>query len=215
VWHTYETGKLSPEGRRMATPGQLVQVMADALGISRATVFQYDRVLSEHGLRSKHGRGTSAAKVTSRDAANLLTAIAAASPLGLSAKDSAEICKKFSALRSLGPAEAKSEVAKLGLESLARLPDGHSFEKALAALIECAGQREFAMMNDGAVWVQFMGPTPSAQIVVGPLFGIYADARKHKRSPIATGLVHSSSINTQIIRALGALLIQPGASDGH
>jgi hypothetical protein len=198
----------------MATPGQLVQVMAVALCIPRATVFQYDRVLSEHGLRSKHGRGTSAAKVTSRDAANLLTAIAASSSLGLSAKDSAKICKTFSALRSLGP-DSKSEVSKFGLESLAALPESHSFDKALAALIECAGQREFSRLNEGAVWVQFLGPIPSAQIVVESLFGIYADTRKHKRSPIATGLVHSSSVNIQTIRALGALVMQPGASDGN
>ena len=196
----------------MATPGQLVQVMADALGMSKATVFQYDRVLSEHGLRSKRGRGTSAAKVTSHDAANLLTAIAGSSPLGLSAKDSEAICKKFSALRSLGPVGAKSELSKRGLESLATLPDGHSFEKALAALIECAGQHEFSMMKEGTVWVQFMGPTPSAQIVVESLFGIYADTRKHKRSPIATGLVHSSSVNTQTIRALGLLVTGGGIS---
>ena len=60
----------------MATPGQLVQVMADILGIPKATVTQYDRVLAEKGLRSKGGRGTSAARVTSRDAANLLIALA-------------------------------------------------------------------------------------------------------------------------------------------
>ena len=61
----------------MATPGQLVQAMATALGISVATVTQYDRQLAENGLRSKGGRGVSAAAVTARDAANLLIAIAA------------------------------------------------------------------------------------------------------------------------------------------
>ena len=30
----------------MATPGQLVKAMADTLGISKATVTQYDRVLA-------------------------------------------------------------------------------------------------------------------------------------------------------------------------
>ena len=98
----------------MATPGQLVQVMADVLGIARATVFQYDRVLSEHGLRTKRGRGTSAAKVTSHDVANLLTAIGASSPLGLSAKNAVEICKKYSALMSIGPIGAKVKSRNLG-----------------------------------------------------------------------------------------------------
>jgi hypothetical protein len=201
----------------MATPGQLVQVTADVLGLSKATVVQYDRVLSEHGLRSKRGRGTSAAKVTSRDVANLLTAIGASSALGLSAKDAVEICKKFSALTSVGPAGARSEVSKVGLEGLASLPDGHSFREALSALIECAGQREFAGMDDAAVWVQFSGPVPSAQIVVGStLFGNYRDARKYKRTSRSDraerGLVHTSSVSTPTIRALGALVSGDGTT---
>jgi hypothetical protein len=151
----------------MATPGQLVEVMADVLGISKATAVQYDRVLAENGLRSKHGRGTSAAKVTARDAANLLTAIGASSLFGLSAKDAVEICKKYSALVSLKSGEASSEVSKLGLEALARLPDGHSFGKALVALIECAGQPQFSALDDSSVWVQFFGPIPSARMTVG------------------------------------------------
>jgi len=204
----------------MATPGQLVQVMANVLGISKATVVQYDRVLSEHGLRSKHGRGTSAAQVTSRDAANLLTAIAASSPLGLSAKDAVEICKRFSALVSGGPARAKAEVSKLGFKRLVSLPDGHSFGKALAALVECGGQSEFSRMDDGAVWVQFSGPIASAQIIVGNWrFGIYGGTRKYKRLSRSgrseRGLIHTSSVNTPTIRALGSLLMQPGTSDDH
>src|SRR5258705_11448956 len=59
----------------MATPGQLVKCIAEALGIPEPTVVQYDRLLSENGMRSKGGRGTSAAKVTAVDAANLLIAI--------------------------------------------------------------------------------------------------------------------------------------------
>jgi hypothetical protein len=204
----------------MATPGQLVEAMADALGISKATVFQYDRVLSEHGLRSKRGRGTSAAKVTPLDVANLLTAIGASSPLGLSAKDAVEICKKYSALRSVGPAGAKSEVSKIGLERLASLPDGHSFQQALAALIECAGQREFSALDDAAIYVQFVGPIPRAQIVVGVWpFGHYVDTRKYKRSSqsdrVERGLVHTSSVSTPTIRALGALVSEPGTSNDH
>jgi len=194
----------------MATPGQLVQVMADALGVPKATVVQYDRVLAENGFRSKHGRGTSAAKVTSRYAANLLTAIGASSPLGLSAKDAVEACRKFASLISVGPAGAKREMSKLGLEKLASLPDGHSFENALSALIECGGQREFSALGDSSVWVQFIGPATSAQIVIGShLFGNYADAQKYKRSPrtrVGRGLVHASSVTTPAIRALGALV---------
>ena len=195
----------------MATPGQLVQVMANVLGIAKATVVQYDRVLAENGLRSMRGRGTSAAKMTSRDAANLLTAIGGSYPLGLSAKNAVEICKKFSALISVGPAEAKSEVAKFGLEILATLPDGHSFEKALSALIESAGEPGFSAGDDAGVWVQFGGPIPSTQIVVGStLFGHYVDPRKYKHlslgDRVQAGFVHTASISTPTIRALGALV---------
>ena len=59
----------------MATPGQMVQTMADVLGIPAATVSQYDRQLAEAGLRTTGGRGPSAAKVGATDAANLLIAI--------------------------------------------------------------------------------------------------------------------------------------------
>ena len=59
----------------MATPGQMVQTMADVLGMPAATVSQYDRQLAEAGLRTTGGRGPSAAKVGATDAANLLIAI--------------------------------------------------------------------------------------------------------------------------------------------
>jgi len=195
----------------MATPGQLVRVMADVLGISKPTVVQYDRALAENGLRSKSGRGTSAAKVTSSDAANLLTAIGGSSPLGLSAKNAVEICKQFSALTSIGPAESKSKVSALGLKGLANLPDGHSFERALSALIECAAQPEFSALDDASVWVQFTGPIPGAQIIVGSwLFSHYANTRKYRRSlrsgVTERGLIHTSSLMTPGIRALGALV---------
>ena len=82
----------------MATPGQLVKAMADTLGISKATVTQYDRVLAEKGLRSRGGRGTSAARITSRDAANLLIALATSPILGLSAKDAVVNCEAYASL---------------------------------------------------------------------------------------------------------------------
>ena len=39
----------------MATPGQLVKCIAEALSIPEASVVQYDRLLAENGLRSKGG----------------------------------------------------------------------------------------------------------------------------------------------------------------
>jgi hypothetical protein len=73
----------------MATPGQLVETTAAILGIPQPTIALYDRVLSEHGLRSKGGRGRSAAKVNARDAAHLLLAVIGSSMSGASTKDAA------------------------------------------------------------------------------------------------------------------------------
>ena len=62
----------------MATPGELVDTMAEVLGLPIATVTQYDRQLAENSLRSRGGRSRGPAqKVTPRDAANLLISIMA------------------------------------------------------------------------------------------------------------------------------------------
>lgn len=191
--------------------------MADVLGVPKATVIQYDRVLAENGLRSKHGRGTSAAKVAPRDVANLLIAVGASYALGSSAKDAAETCRTFSALVSVGPAVVQTDASKFGLGKLAALPEGHSFGDALTTLIDCAGRPEFSKLEHGSVWVQFVGPVPGAQIVLGHLFGRYASRKKHKRLARSgrrePGLTHSSSLDTSSIRALGVLVSGEGAND--
>jgi|SRR3954451_11800042 hypothetical protein len=79
----------------MATPGELVKCVAEALGIPEPTVVLYDRVLAENGLRSKGGRGTSAARVTSGDAANLLIAILASPASGSSIKSATEVSQNI------------------------------------------------------------------------------------------------------------------------
>jgi hypothetical protein len=87
----------------MATPGQLVECIAAALNVQKATVVLYDRVLAEAGLRSKGGRGKSAAKVTAVDAANLLIGIAG-SPASIGS--AAEAVKQFSGLKYKSPGAA-------------------------------------------------------------------------------------------------------------
>lgn len=157
----------------MATPGQLVQVMADSLGISKATVTQYDRVLAEKGLRSTGGRGTSAAKINSRDAANLLIALAASPMLGLSAKDAAANCEAYASLPVLGLDLApRKNFAKFGLPTLADLPKRHSFGGALSALIDAAARGEVFKRPGGKLHslntlfeVRVIGPTPRAEIL--------------------------------------------------
>jgi hypothetical protein len=57
------------------TPGQLVNAVAIALNVPAETIVQHDRNLVVAGLRTKGGRGHSAAKVTPLDAARLVTAV--------------------------------------------------------------------------------------------------------------------------------------------
>jgi hypothetical protein len=219
----------------MATPGQLVQVMADVLGISKATVTQYDRVLAENGLRSKGGRGTSAAKVTPRDAANLLIALAVSPIFGLSAKDAVRNCGTYSALRNGGigkDADWSKNFAKFGLPTLAELPEKHSFGDALSALIDAAGKKDVFQPPASAqkryalntfFEIRFIGPGPFAEILADGTkdFGlmarlVYSDPRRSKRPRSRpptkadwqkiSDLRQTSSVSFHTVHALGALI---------
>src|SRR5882724_1322388 len=115
----------------MATPGELVKTMAEALGISEGTVFQFDRSLSEGGLRSKSGRGRSAARVTAEDAANLLIAIAAAPISGPAVKDAVQTCRIYGSLPAMSTRAMRKAFGDNGLPCLAKLPVKHSLHTAL------------------------------------------------------------------------------------
>jgi hypothetical protein len=119
----------------MATPGQLVEAVAMTLGISTATVAQFDRQLSESGLRSKSGRGSSAAKVTPSDAANLLISILAAPVAGSSIKNAARTCAIYGAL-PIETFSRKDGFSKFGLRKLDELPNEHCLLEALSTAIE-------------------------------------------------------------------------------
>jgi hypothetical protein len=117
----------------MATPGQLVEAVAMTLGISIATVAQFDRQLSEGGLRSKRGRGSSAASVTPNDAANLLISILGAPVAGSSIKNAARTCAIYGAL----PIDTRrAGFSKFGLRKLDELPNEHYLLEALSTAIE-------------------------------------------------------------------------------
>src|SRR5690349_20637016 len=68
--------------------------MAIALDVPQVSVFVHDRNLAVAGLRTKGGRGSSAAKVTPRDAARLFVAVFTSAK----AKDSAETVQAFERL---------------------------------------------------------------------------------------------------------------------
>lgn len=56
----------------MALASELVEVLADATGVERATLTRYARFAREGGLLAQSGRGKSAARMRPRDAVNLL-----------------------------------------------------------------------------------------------------------------------------------------------
>ena len=156
----------------MATPGEFVQTIAEALGISEATVVQHDRNLIAAGLRTKGGRGTSAARVTSEDAANLLIAIGGAPISGASVKESSRTCKRYRSLRAYGVNIKSSSFSRLKtqLPTLGTLPDKHLFADAIATLIDAIAAGEFGFPEDPFdyphVSVGFYAPFIEGGIVV-------------------------------------------------
>jgi hypothetical protein len=158
----------------MATPGQLVECVAKALNVQQATVVLYDRVLAENGLRSKSGRGKSAAKVTAQDAANLLIAMVGNASDGINS--AAAIVERFSRLkyskrahwRDLLPEdtppdllEAAKEIRELDfvrVPGMEGLQSDHSFRDGLIALIEAVRQRKITFeTRDDRAYVTLEG----------------------------------------------------------
>lgn len=76
----------------MATSGDLIRTTADILGMSPVLVGSYWRYLREAGLTTKGGRGKSAPRVTSRDAALLLVACGGA---GIERRNAADVAREY------------------------------------------------------------------------------------------------------------------------
>jgi hypothetical protein len=212
----------------MATPGQLVDGLAVSLGIPVATVIQYDRQLAESGLRTKWGRGRSAAAVTSQDAANLLIAIAASPLAGPTVKEAVRTCEAYGSLQVLQRASWIDKFPKLGLPTLATLPPSHSLRKALSVVIDGVGKgeifqipgREGPRTADFSFAVRFEGPEPWAEIVADGSLGegkpsqtarlVYTSASAakgfRKKRPKGPDLHQTRSISFATIRALGCLI---------
>jgi hypothetical protein len=158
----------------MATPGMLVREMARTLGVPEPTITQFDRVLAENGLRSKSGRGTSAAQVTARDAANLLIAIMASPVHGAAVRDAALTCQTYGGMQMhFLPKIPPIKFAKYGLHSLKKLTVGCDFLQTLEALIrEAADGGEFKDGDGGPDYddrkfsIMVEGPSPSASFQV-------------------------------------------------
>lgn len=132
------------------TPMQLVQAVADATGLPEETIVQHDRNLLVAGLRTKGGRGSSAAKVTYLDAARLLTASLGA----LRVKYSAETVREHEAT---AVDLSRSDLSRLELlkkiPALWRLNLDHGFVSMVAALIEASADKSICEYLEGkSLW---------------------------------------------------------------
>lgn len=155
----------------MASPGELVQCIARALGVPENQVTQHDRNLAVAGLRTVGGRGRSAARMSPRDAANLLIGVAASSMV----KDTVETVMEYGSLpvrggsvsKKVGRLNSSSVISqspdwKLPLPALQRLPlEGHTLGDALAALIEDAAGAGIASLK---AEVMFYSPVAHASL---------------------------------------------------
>lgn len=123
---------MNSEGKLVASPGQLVRKVSELLGISEATIVQHDRNLVVAGLRSKSGRGSSAARMTARDAAHLLVAVLGSHHV----KDSVQSVRGYCETRLSGYMSAGYRDSSIA--ALTSLPPDHSFVDAVEALVAAA-----------------------------------------------------------------------------
>ena len=192
----------------MASPGELVKTIADVLGVPEASVVVHDRNLVVAGLRTKGGRGRSAAKMTALDAANLLIGVAASSVV----KETVETVQDYADLPSRGGETSTRKDAHsfdnngnppptwnlpgFPIPALQSLPEHHTFRSALVGLIEAATDgtlrdaiknlrpfsEEHRIPSHWAIEVILWGPYPQAAI------RIYCNdfSEKHHYSAIPT-----------------------------
>lgn len=194
----------------MASPGELVRKVAEVLGVPEPTVVVHDRNLVTAGLRTKGGRGRSAAKMTPGDAANLILAVAGSSMV----KDTVETVNDYANLPSRGGEvsirrDAHSynndgnplptwNLPGFPIPALQALQKDHTFRDALVGLIESATDgslreavknlrpfsEEHRIPSHWAIKVILWGPYPEAAI------RIYCNdfSEKHHYSMIPTGM---------------------------
>lgn len=158
----------------MASPKELVQVVARETGVSEATVIVHDRNLALAGLRSVGGRGRAAARMTYQDAANLIIAVAASRNV----KDSAKTVEAYAPLPASSPLTFDDD----GVQVLR----GATFGDALAAFLEAvpAARSDFGDPENAYVKVYLYGPRPEAKIdwKNGPRGGVIEYRAKWERN---------------------------------
>lgn len=193
----------------MATPRELVTTVAAALGAPEPTVIQLDRRLADAGLRSKLGRGPSAAKVTPRDAANLIIAAAISPPLA----DAVEVVRTYASLplaEDIGKAAleggrkplSETKIWRLrdfSLPKVSDLPADHTFGDLLASVISSVAEGEYAQakrraeehvdedelkVEAGRMLFRFIAPRPIINVEISNPF---SGAEHHTYSQLSFG----------------------------
>jgi hypothetical protein len=200
----------------MATPGELVKVVATVLGLPDAYVASTYRSLREAGLVTKGGRGPSAAKMTARDAATLLGGILGTGQI----VDAANAVNQF--LTRI-PHSPPTPFKRVKIAGIADLQADHSFIDALEAIINVAAEGKLVRAVPpkwNKVTVSVANPDTSATIIftTDPMRGTIAharyelpkrydpkdyEARRRRRDAILT---ESREVGTMIFLYLGALL---------
>ena len=127
----------------MATPAQLVNVISDVTGTPLATITDIDRRLIKVGLRTKHGRGFNAARMTALDAARILVALLASPQV----TQSVDAVTRYAATQADSTRSSDGLFVASMLDDLAALPARHSFVEGIAALVASATNGSLAKLT--------------------------------------------------------------------
>ena len=111
--------------------GEFVKVVSKATGVAEATVALFARVLREAGLLTTGARGVNAPHMKAIDAARILIAMMVTEK----PSRAAEAVRDFGALRCI-EAEVMESGSGFTLEAARHVAPDHTFEEALAALID-------------------------------------------------------------------------------
>ncbi|VFU08405.1 ArsR/SmtB family transcription factor [Methylocella tundrae] len=154
----------------MATPSNLIESVARALGVPEATVSSHYRALREAGLVSKAGRGRGSAKMTTQDAANLLIAVAGSSALKNAIETVTEIVALPVVLTFGGKNPIFGKWTTVPIPLLQALPAKHTFGQVFAALIQAAADgslleaRAHLPANKRFIEISFLSPGSNAML---------------------------------------------------
>jgi hypothetical protein len=178
----------------MATPAQLMETISATTGVPLATVIDIDRKLVKAGLRTKGGRGFSAARMTSLDAAHLLTAMLGAAQ----SNEAALAVERYSRTRVDKESSSEGLFGTADLDDLAALPARHRFTDALAAVISSAA---------GGALKKIMGDSCGDRV---PSIEVFAFARVTRGRIRIAGLPNQLTASIEYVPIRGAASSKTG-----